>query len=131
VWLVGILGLLWNGVGAFDYVMTQTRSEAYMERFVQLEALGGLPAWLVAFWAVAVWGGALGAILVLLRKRLAGPVLLVSLLSMTVTAIHDFSSDRGLYETGGTGPSFVLVIFLVALGLWLYTRAMAERGVLG
>lgn len=130
LWLVGIMGLLWNSVGAFDYVMTQTRNEAYIERFEQLEALGGLPTWLVAFWALAVWGGALGALFVLLRKRLAVPVLLVSLVSMIVSAIHNFSSANGLYEAGGTGAGFVLVIFFIALGLWLYARAMSQRGVL-
>jgi hypothetical protein len=132
LWLVAILGLLFNSVGAFDYLMTQTQNESYMGRFTseQLEVLYGFPAWLVAFWALAVWGGALGALLLLLRKSLAVPVLLVSLLAMIVTAIHDFFSVNGLYETGGTGPGFVLLIFVIALSLWLYARAMGRRGVL-
>ena len=132
LWPVGTLGFLWNAVGVFDYLMTQTRNESYMSRFTpeQLESLYGFPTWLVGFWALAVWGGALGALLVLLKRRLAVPVLLVSLLAMVVTAIHNFSSADGLYATGGTGPGFVLLIFVVALGLWLYTRAMGERGVL-
>jgi hypothetical protein len=132
LWLVGILGLLFNSVGSFDYLMTQTQNESYMGRFTseQLEVLYGFPAWLVVFWALAVSGGALGALLMLLRRRLAVPVLLASLLAMSVTAIHNFSSTKGLYETGGTGPGFILVIFVVALGLWLYAQAMGARGVL-
>lgn len=132
LWLVGILGLLWNSVGAFDYFMTQTRSESYMDRLTteQIEVLSGFPAWLVASWALAVWGGALGALLLLLRKHIAVPVLLVSLLAMMITAIHNFLSANGMYETAGTGPGFVLLIFAIALGLWLYARAMSERGVL-
>ena len=119
-------------MGVFDYVMTQTQNESYMSRFTpeQLESLHGFPAWLVGLWALAVWGGALGALLVLLKRRLAVPMLLVSLLAMVVTAIHNFISADGLYATGGTGPGFVLLIFVVALCLWLYARAMRERGVL-
>jgi hypothetical protein len=119
-------------VGAFDYLMTQTRNESYMGRFTpeQLDAFSAFPAWLVASWALAVWGGVLGAVLVLLRRRLAQPVLLVSLMGMTATAIHNFSFANGLYATGGTGPAFVLLIFSIALGLWLYARAMRRRGVL-
>jgi hypothetical protein len=49
---------------------------------------------------------------------------------MTVTAVHDFSPAAGLYETAGSGFGFVMVIFTVALGLWLYARAMGKRGVL-
>lgn len=132
LWLVGVLGVLWNSVGALDYFMTQTRNESYMGSFApeQLESLYGLPAWLVGLWALAVWGGVLGALLVLLRKSLAVPVLLVSLLAMTATAIHNTLSTDGLYATGGTAPGFVLLIFFVALGLWLYARAMGERGVM-
>ena len=96
----------------------------------QVGSLYALPTWLVAFWVLAVWGGVLGAVLVLLRKSFAVSVLLVSLLAMSVTAIHNFFSANGLYATGGTGLAFVLLIFVVALGLWLYARAMGERGVL-
>ena len=132
LWLVGLLGLLFNSVGAFDYLMTQTQNESYMGRFTseQLDVLYGLPAWLVASWALAVWGGALGALLMLLRKRLAVAVLLVSLLAMSVTGVHNVFAVNGLYETGGTGPVFILLIFLVALSLWFYARAMRERGTL-
>jgi len=132
LWIVGVLGLLWNSVGAFDYVMMQSRSASYMTRFTpeQLGILLNLPRWLVALWALAVWGGALGALLVLVRRGLATRVLLTSLVAMTATAIHNFTSTGGLYSTGGTSPAFVLLIFAVALGLWLYARAMAHRGIL-
>ncbi len=132
LWLVGSLGLLWNSVGAFDFFMTQTRNGSQAGRLTpeQLELLYGLPLWLEVFWALAVWGGVLGAVLILSRRRFAVPVLAVSLLAMAATGIHNFVASQGLYASGGTGPVFVLLIFLVALGLWLYARAMHDRGVL-
>ena len=132
LWAVGILGLLWDMGGAGDYLMTQTQNEAYMSRFTpeQLEFFYGFPTWLVAFWALAVWGGVLGTLLILLRKRLAVPVLLVSFLSMCVTAVHNFLLSNGLEVMGGMGAVFSVLIFVIALFLWLYARAMAERGVL-
>lgn len=132
LWVVGILGLLWNCLGAFDYLMTETRNESYMSQFTpeQLEYFYGFPAWVVAFWALAVWGGVLGALLLLLRKRLAVPVLLVSFLSMIVTSIYNFGLSEGLEVTGGAGLAFSGLIFVVALGLWLYARNMSRRGIL-
>lgn len=132
LWLVGILGVLWDSVGAFDYLMTETQNEAYMSQFTpeQLEYFYGFPSWVVAFWALAVWGGLLGTILLLLRKRVAVPVLLGSFLAMVVTAIHNFLLSDGLEVMGGAGAAFSVLIFAVALGLWLYARAMARRGVL-
>lgn len=132
LWVVGGLGTLWNAVGAFDYLMTQTRNDAYMSAFTpeQLEYFYGFPAWVVAFWAVAVWGGLLGTALLLLRKRVAAPILLASLVAMVVTSIHNFLLTNGLEVMGGGGAAFSALIFVVALGLWLYARAMTLRGVL-
>lgn len=132
LWLVGILALLWNAVGAFDYVMTETRNEAYMGQFSpeQLEYFYGFPGWVVAFWAIAVWGSVLGSVLLLLRKRAAAPVFLVSFVAMIVTSFHNFVLTDGMEVMGGAGAVFSGFIFLFALGLWLYARAMADRGVL-
>lgn len=129
LWLVGILAVLWNLVGAFDYVATQARFESYMSQFTpeQLEYFYGFPAWVVAFWAVAVWGGVLGAVLLLLRRRLAVPVLLLSFLSMIVTSVHNYVLSNGLEVMGGPGAAFGGLIFVVALGLWLYARTMTRR----
>ncbi|MFW6206851.1 MAG: hypothetical protein ACOC5J_02850 [Gemmatimonadota bacterium] len=132
LWIVGVLSFLWNGFGAFDYLMTQTENESYMGQFTpeQLEYFYGFPAWVVTFWALAVWGGVLGSLLLLLRKRLAVPVLLVSFASMVVTFTHNFLLTDGMEVMGSAGAAFSTVIFLVALGLWLYARAMARKEVL-
>ena len=133
LWMVGILTLLWNAMGAFDYLMTQTENEAYMSRFTpeQLAFFYGFPAWVTAFWALAVWGGVLGSLFLLMRKSWAYPVFLVSFVSMCVTTFHNYVLADGLQMAGGAGPViFSAVIFLVALGLVFYARAMKNKGVL-
>jgi len=132
LWIVGVVTLLWNLMGAYDYLMTQTRNEAYMGKFTteQLDYFYGFPVWFEAFWALAVWGGVLGSILLLMRKGLAVKVFLVSLGSMVITAIYNFGMSNGLEVMGGGGFAFTVVIFLVAVGLWLYARAMKARGIL-
>lgn len=133
LWVIGVLAVLWNSMGAFDYLMTQTRNEGYMSKFTpeQLEYFYGFPAWVVAFWAIAVWGGVLGAILLLLRKKLAARVFLASFLAMVVTTIHNFGLSNGI-EAVGDPFSLVFsgLIFVFALLLFLYARAMKNRGVL-
>ncbi len=134
LWVVGVLAVPWNAMGAFDYLMTQTRNEGYMSQFTpeQLEYFYGFPAWAVAFWAIAVWGGVLGAVLLLLKKKLAAPVLLVSFLSMVVTTIYNFGLSNGMEIMGSPGAlAFSAAIFVVALLLYLYARGMTKKGVLG
>lgn len=131
LWVVGVVSLLWNAVGAMDYVMTQTKSASYMAAFTpaQLEFFYGFPAWVVAAWAIAVWGGVVGSLLLLLRKRLAVTVLLASFLAMVVTSFHNFVLSNGMEIMGGAGPlAFTAAIFLVALALVFYARAMQRRG---
>jgi len=131
LWVVGIVALLWNAVGAMDYLMTQTRNEKYMSQFTpeQLEYFYGFPAWVVAAWAIAVWGGVLGAILLLMRKSLAVPVFLVSLIAMVLTTIYQFGLSNGLEVVGDPfSLVFTAVIFVIAVALFLYARAMQKRG---
>jgi len=74
LWIVCILAVLWNAIGAFDYAATQMRLEFYMSQFTpeQLAYLHSFPAWAVAAWAIPVLGGSLIASLgLLLRKRWA------------------------------------------------------------
>jgi hypothetical protein len=132
LWIVGILALLWSLMGAVDYIMTQTENEAYMSKFTpeQLEFFYGYPTWLVAIWAVAVWGGVLGAILLLMRRKFAFPVLLVSFLCMVVTTIHNYGFAGAAEIVGGVGIVFGVLVFVVAFALVIYVRRMARKGVL-
>ncbi|MBO0720840.1 MAG: hypothetical protein J2P41_08455 [Blastocatellia bacterium] len=133
LWVIGILYLLWSAMGALDYVMTQTKNEAYVSRFTpeQIAYFTGFPAWVVAAWAIGVWGGVLGALLLLFRRRLAVWVLLASLLALVVTTIHNYFLSNGMKIFGGAGAIiFTSIIFLTALLLLLYARAMQRRGVL-
>jgi len=133
LWIVGGLGLLWSAMGAMDHLMTQTRNESYMSKFTpeQLDYFYGFPFWVDATWGIAVWGGVLGALLLLFRRRLATPILLVSLIAMVVGTIHNYGFSDGMEIAGGAfALVFTAVVFLVALGLFLYSRAMQRRQVL-
>lgn len=133
VWVVGIIALLWNAIGAFDYLMTQTRNPSYMGAFPpeQLAWFYGLPAWVVAAWAIAVWGGVLGSLLLLLRKRLAVPVFLVSLVAMVITTFQNWVLANAAEIFPDTfSRVFSVLIFAIAVGLYFYARVMSKRGVL-
>lgn len=132
-WIIAVLALLWNSGGAFDYTMTQTQNAAYMASFseAQLEFFYGFPAWVIALWAIAVWGGVLGSICLLLRRSIATPIFLVSWLAMAATAVHNFLLVDGL-KVMGSAPEliFTAAIFFIGLALYLYAKAKTAAGVL-
>lgn len=130
LWLVGVLAILWNGMGALDYTMTQTRNEAYLRSASpeMLDFVYGLPDWIDGFWAIGVWGGLLGSILLLLGRRLATPVLGASFVGALVVAVHIFGFAGGMAAMGGAGAlAFSATIVIVALGLVPYSCAMNKR----
>ena len=120
-------------MGAFDYVMTQTRNESYMSNFTseQLTFFYGFPSWLVAAWAIAVWGGVLGSVFLLLRNKLAIWMFVASLVCMIITTVHNYGFSNGMQVIGDTFSLIVTaVIFLIAVALLLYSKAMHARRVI-
>jgi len=132
LWVVPIVLLPWNAMGVFDFLMTQTRNEAYMAKFSpeQLEFFYGYPVVLVAFWAIAVWGALVGDLFLLFRRRLAFATLAISFLAMIVSSGSSYAFLGGYELMGAQGLVFSIVIFVVALLQMLYARAMGRRGLL-
>jgi uncharacterized membrane protein len=131
-WAVGILGTLWNSIGAFSYYMTQTRNETYLKSVPpeQLEFYFSAPSWVVAAWAIGVWGGLLGCLLLLLRKGVAVPILLASMVGAALLLIRNYVLAEGLEVVGAGGAAFAGFIVVVAFGLWWYARRMKALGLL-
>lgn len=133
LWIVGVFALLWNTMGAVDYWMTMTRNSAYLAAFTaeQLEYLGAFPKWVTAAWALGVWGGVAGSCLLAAARRLAVPVLGVSLLAAALTFFYNFVLSDGLRIMGG--PSALAMPGLILLAgalLLIYARRMAKAGIL-
>lgn len=133
LWVVGIIAFLWSAMGAMDFVMTQTQNTEYMKQFTseQLDFFYGFPLWVNIAWAVAVWGGVIGAILLLLKSRHAVIVFTASFAAMLITMFHNYVLSNGLEVVGdGFALAFTAVIVIAALLFMLYSRRLAKQGVL-
>lgn len=134
LWLVGILATLWTGFGCYDYLMTQTRNADYLKMMGGDEAIAyftGFPTWAVAFWAIGVWASLAGSLALLARSRWAVPLYAASLAGLLVTTIYQFgmSDPPASLQTGGM-YIMTAVIWVVAIALFAYARAMSAKGVL-
>ncbi|OZA60779.1 MAG: hypothetical protein B7X78_07865, partial [Sphingomonadales bacterium 39-62-4] len=89
LWAVGVISLLWNSFGCFDYAQTKLDPVGYMISMGMGEAeiayTQAMPAWLSVFWALGVWGSLAGSILLLLRSRHAVTAFAVSLVGLAVS----------------------------------------------
>lgn len=132
LWIVAVSSLLWNAMGAFDYLATKLRLGFYMENFTpeQLDYFYGFPAVMTAFWALGVWCALLGSLALLLASRWAVTFFSVSLLGMLVSMSWSLLFSNGIEIMGGAGMIFSLVIVVIGIGLLLYARLMRAVGVL-
>jgi hypothetical protein len=134
LWLVGSLALLWNGFGGYLYVMTQTQGAEFLRTMGSTQQAidwqASMPAWMNALWAIGVWGGVLGAVLLLMRMKWAMHAFLASLLAMLVSLVASLTMFDGMEIYTMAELVQTAVVTFLAIGFLLYSRAMANRGVL-
>jgi hypothetical protein len=137
-WIVGILSLLWNCFGAYDYTMTKTRGAEYIattmpgvDANAALAWINSMPLYAQIGWGLGVWLGLLGAILLLMRSRWAVWSFGISLLGAILSLGYQLLLAKPL--PGMEGPmSKVMPIGIIALAafqLW-YAQREAKAGVL-
>ncbi len=132
LWIVGILSLLWNSMGAFDYLASQLQLDFYMSQFTeaQLAYFYAYPSWAVAGWAFGVWGAFAGSIGLLLRCKWALWAFGISIIGLVVSSIYSFALSNGVEVMGTGGAIFTAVIWIVAILLLVYTCGQTKNGVL-
>jgi hypothetical protein len=132
LWVIGALTLVWNLMGAFDYTATHMKLEFYMSQFSaeQLDYFYNFPAWVTAFWALAVWSSLAGSLGLLLRSAWAVWMFGLAVIGMVITTIYNFGLSNGAELMGESAVVMSLMIWVIALLLLFYARAMAKRHVI-
>jgi hypothetical protein len=139
LWIVGALGTLWNGFGAYDYLMTRMRNLDYMRSMapdVDPEAMlawvDAFPVWAQFGWGLGVWMGLLGSVMLLVRHRWAVPVLGLSLLGAILGLGYQIAMAPPAPGGMGEGAMAVIpwMIILVAAALFYYAHRQKAAGVL-
>jgi hypothetical protein len=130
LWFVGLLGLLWNAYGGFDYFMSKTRGDSYLQSVgmtpEQIVHFNAMPAWMTVVWAVGVWGALLGAVLLLLRSRHAVPVFVASLVAYVLSLVYAYL----IAPMPGSDSSLVILQLVILVGCvffaWYAMRARSR-----
>ena len=129
-WIVSIIALVWNLMGVMAYLAQVTMSPEAMAALPENQRLlyQSTPSWATGAFAIAVWGGTLGCILLLLRKKLASLLLIVSLLGVLVQLYHSFfiSNSFAVFGPGGMIMPGMVVVFGIFL-IWFSRKAASNQ----
>ncbi len=128
-WAIGAVTLIWNVMGVINFLV-QANADALASFPESHRAIvEGRPAWATGAFAIAVFGGALGCLLLLLRKPAAYYLFIASLLGVIVQLIHTLGIAR---STINFSPLDILMIILmplvVAAFLTWYSKWAESKG---
>ena len=122
-----IAALLFELAGCAMYLMQVSVDPATLPRD-QRAMWDAAPSWMIAAYAVAVWVGLAGAILLLARRRLAEPLLLISLVAVLVqfSALLLVPTLRNLTASDDLFLPFVIIV--AAYLVWHFARRAQASG---
>jgi hypothetical protein len=125
-WVIGAVALIWNVMGVINYFVQMNPDVLTAYRESERVIIDGRPAWATGAFAIAVFGGALGSLLLLLKKSVAYYLFIASLLGVIVTMAHTLGVgiDFGLGEILG----IILMPLVVAAFLIWYSIQAESKG---
>jgi len=125
-----IVALLWNLMGCAAYLADVMMTPADLAKLseAQQAMYASRPAWSVAATAIAVWAGALGCLGLILRKRWATPVLVVSLLGVIGQDFWFVALSGSMAAAGPVALVLQSVVLIVSIALVFLGRKAAARG---
>lgn len=124
--MVGIAALIWNGLGVINFFAQMDPDVLASYRESERATVEGRPLWATGAFVLAVFGGALGCLLLLLRNSAAYYLFIASLLGVIGTMTHalGLGIDLGLGEILG----IVLMPLAVAAFLIWYSKQAKNKG---
>lgn len=111
-WLIAVFGLLWNVGGIINYMMQMKPDFVASMPETHQTIINGRPTWATGGFAVGVFGGTIGCLLLMLKKPLAGLVLMISLVGIFVTMIHTLNA---LVASGEVSVGVILQMVILPI----------------
>ncbi|TPW04935.1 MAG: hypothetical protein FD125_908 [bacterium] len=135
LWAVGVISLLWNAFGGYDFVMSVTQGETYWRASGMTDAMvayyNAMPTWMYVPWVLGVWGAVAGSILLLMRNKLAVPAFALSLLGAVVSLAYGLANPMPPLPEAMAMMSYMpWVIAAIAAVLAGYAWSVGKKGVL-
>jgi hypothetical protein len=131
LWVVGVISLLWNAFGGYDYTMSHLQGETYYRQMgmtdAQIALMDAYPSWMHAIWAIGVWGSVVGSILLLLRMRWAFHAFALSSLGAIGALLYNLLTPEAM---AAMSPVMPIMIAVICLFFTWYSWTMTKRGVL-
>ena len=128
-WIISSMALVWNLMGVFNYLTQAFMTNEVLASLPKDQQLlyEDVPAWVTAAFATAVFSGTLGALLLLLKKKIASTFFILSFIGIITQMTYGLLISE---NTNGYGPlGLIMPLMIVAIGGYLiwYSKKAAEH----
>ena len=129
-WVISIIALLWflMDMSAFfmRVLMTDIVIKAMPEN--QQHLYRNMPLWVNIVFAGEVFGGVLGCVGLLLRKKWALPLFVVSILGVLSQTFHVYFLSDAIRTMGAKAVVMPLLSILIGIGMIVLAKSAISKG---
>lgn len=128
-WIISAAALLWNIMGVVAYLGQAYMTEEILKALPQAEQdyYNNVPAWVTGVFAIAVFAGLLGCVALLMRKKWATILFIISLISVISQSTYNLFIQKYM-EVPPQHMIWSLVVIVIAVLLVVFSRKSAKEG---
>ena len=128
--IITVLAVIWMAFGCMSYVMHVTMTPETIAALpaAQSELMRSTPAWLYGVFAIAVWVGLAGAVMLFMKRRIAVSLLLVSWVAAAIQFGYTYAALNAWSLLGPSGAILPAIIVLLGFFFWNYAKGAAAKG---
>lgn len=121
-WALAVIFLLWNLMGIVSFFGHTFITEEALAKLPdnERELYGDYPFWTTIIFAIATFGGLIGSIGLLLKRKWSKQFFIISFLAIVPQMIHNvfFTKSIEVYGTAQAITMPVLVVLIGAILIW-------------
>ena len=128
-WVISSIALVWNLMGVFNYLDQAFMTDKILETLPKEQQIlyQDVPAWVTAAFAIAVFSGTLGSLLLLLKKKIATTFFIISFLGIVGQMSYGLLIDQNSDSYGPMGIAMPIIIIAFGGYLIWYSRKANEH----
>ena len=128
-WVISSIALVWNLMGVFNYLDQAFMTDKILETLPKEQQIlyQDVPAWVTAAFAIAVFSGTLGSLLLLLKKKIATTFFIISFFGIVGQMSYGLLIDQNSDSYGPMGIAMPIIIIAFGGYLIWYSRKANEH----
>ncbi|MFB3088282.1 MAG: hypothetical protein ACE10E_08230 [Acidiferrobacterales bacterium] len=125
-WTIAAVALIWNVMGVMNYLGQMNAEVLAAMPEANRAIIESRPEWATGAFAIAVFGGTLGCLLLLLRKSAAYYLFIGSLLGVIVQLIHTLGIASSTIDFSPFDILMIIMMPLVVAAFLIWYSKQAE-----